>query len=169
MTAARVLRVAVASNITGTTLADYTFSSWVYPKEDSVARLFQSLLGMAREFDDGLVQFVSFQLPTAVARSMAPGAEYENLNVALTMANDIIASVFYQIRAEEPPAIEKQIPSIQSLAQRVLDAFSADHLDFYLSIRAQLDEAFQTNEPLPADISDRFAAFVEKIPALVDA
>jgi hypothetical protein len=169
MTEAHVLRVTVSSNITGTTLADYAFSRWVYPKEDAVARLFQSLLGMAREFDDGVVQFVSFQLPTAATRSVGPGADYDNLNVAVAMANDIIASVFYQIRADEPPAIEKQIPSIQGLAHRVLEAFSADHLEFYLSIRAQLDEAFQTNEPLEPDVIERFAAFVDKIPALVGA
>ena len=166
----QILRIVIASNISGTVLADYTLPEWTYIKEDkAIARLFQTLMSIPKEFDNETLKQVSFKVSEdtipQVSRHSNAGTQNLNLNLAMTMKNDIIVGLFYSVEDED------QIPllysTFQSLTDQLYEKFAKDHLEFYLSIRAELEKAFQLSEDLPVEINRRFATFVDKIPELL--
>jgi hypothetical protein len=164
-----ILRVVIASNISSTVLTDFVLPEWVYLREEkSVANLFRSLLSVAKEFDEGIVHYVSFQVAPAAHSPPRPGvsAESVDLNLALTMSDDVIVGVFYKALVEES-VTDRQNSYVEDLAQKIFQAFTAEHLAFYRSLRSTLEQAFQKSEELPREIRSKFASFSEKIPGLL--
>ncbi|KAH0791523.1 hypothetical protein GPJ56_004581 [Histomonas meleagridis] len=126
-------------------------------------------MSIPKEFDNESLRQVSFKVGEEsmpqVSRHSNAGIQNTNLNLAMTMKNDIIVGLFYSVEDEDQ--IPKLYSTFQSLTEQLYEKFAEDHLDFYLSIRAELEKAFQLSEDLPVEINRRFATFVDKIPALL--
>lgn len=171
MSNVEILRVVVVSNISGTVLTDYATEDWTYNKEDkAIGSLFRTLVAIAKDFDEGIVHFVSFKMPASTNPAQSRrgcNSEPVNLNLALTMKNAIITGVFYKVKGDDSRVVENENPWVEGVANKIYEAFAADHLDFYCSIKPALEEAFQKSEDLPQEMSDRFAAFSDKIPGII--
>jgi hypothetical protein len=165
-----IVRVVVASNITNAVLVDHILPEWIYLREvKGIGHLFRTLLTVAKEFDDGFINYIAFQPPTqsygSPSRRHIP-EDTMDLNLCLTLTNDVVVGIFYQVPGEEG-VTENINDYIRSIAERVSAAFELDHGHYYTSIRGYLEEAFQHNEELAPDIVDRFAIFGTKIPLLI--
>ena len=167
-----IKRVVVASNISGTVLTDYITPNYQCTKNDrNLASFFQSIAAIAKEFDDGELQLVSFG-PTGSNSSSSPllgGSNDGNLNVALFMENDIISGILYTVESDDVP--QDQRTKMSKLARNIHSAFCSDHLDFYQKeeVHKELNNAFQNSEDLPPALKDRFASFVVKIPGIINS
>ncbi|KAH0788910.1 hypothetical protein GPJ56_007205 [Histomonas meleagridis] len=134
----QILRIVIASNISGTVLADYALPEWTYIKEDkAIARLFQTLMSIPKEFDNESLRQVSFKVGEEsmpqVSRHSNAGIQNTNLNLAMTMKNDIIVGLFYSVEDEDQ--IPNYISTFQSLTRTVhYEKFAEDQYLFYLSI-----------------------------------
>ena len=170
-----IKRAVIASNITGTVLAEYILQGYHVIKNDrAIVSLFQTLALIAKEFDDGELQLVSFgptsghssspMSSTSISLPQGP----ESLNLALFMENGIIAGILYSYKGDDVP--QEYCDELNTLTKKLHKAFSDDHLDFYLSkkVQEQLNTAFQLSEEIPADVKDRFASFTNKIPRIID-
>ncbi|KAK8857873.1 hypothetical protein M9Y10_012969 [Tritrichomonas musculus] len=173
-----IKRVVVASNISGTVLTDYITPGYQCTKNDrNLASFFQSIAAIAKEFDNGELQLVSFGQNGFGSSSGSPLSggpsnqqiEPGNLNLALFMENDIIAGILYT--DEDDDVSPENREKINQLTRNIHTAFSNDHLEFYKTkeVHEELNNAFQNSEDLPPKIKDRFASFVNKIPGIINS
>ena len=173
-----IKRVAVVSNISGTVLTDYITPGYQCTKNDRLlAQLFQTIASIAKEFDNGELQLVSFGQNGGGSNGSSPllsGSGNQqlslgNLNLGLFMESDVISGILYTIDSDDVPQEERDI--INSLTKNVHTAFCDDHLEFYQTkeVHDQLNKAFQNSEDLPPKLKNRFASFVDKIPGIINS
>lgn len=168
-----ILRVAVASNISGTVLTDYPLKDWTFNAEEksTLARLFQTLVSIPKEFPNEELQQVSFNVESRsgarrVSNSETTGAP--NLNLAIIMKRDVIVGVFYDVADESE--IPKLYEYFHSLVKRIYSEFEADHMEYYESpkIKHELEKAFQESKDLSVESNTRFQGFAEKIKQILN-
>lgn len=164
----KVLRVVISSNVSGSVLAEKSID-WKYVTEHvTIAKLCQVLLQLATEFDDGTVQFASFEPQdndTHASRLTAQNSETKYLNLGLLLKDDIITAVFYKINADK--RVPEHAEFITQISQKIHSAFAAKHLSLHTSLRSTLEKIIQEKATMPADAAQQFASFSEEIPALI--
>lgn len=173
-----IKRVAVVSNTSGTVLTDYITPGYHCTKNDRLlAQLFQTIASIAKEFDNGELQLVSFGQNGSGSNGSSPllgGSTNQqlslaNLNLALFMENDVISGILYTIESDDVP--QEQRDFINNLTRNVHKGFCNDHLEYYKTkeVLDELNKAFQNSEDLPPKLKNRFASFVDKIPGIINS
>ena len=164
-----VLRVVVVCNVSGTLLADYAKPEWTFNREDkAIGSLVRSLLSIAKEFDDGIVHFVSFKIPAESQSKQSSANGPPSLNLAVTLKNDVVTGIFYRVNGSDSKLVESQNARVEQVANQIYEGFAAEHLQYYNSIKPQLEEAFQKSEEVPPEKLERLSAFADKIPSFID-
>ena len=131
-----ILRVVISSNISGSVLCDKSLN-WPYINEHfTVAKLCQVLLQLATEFDDGTVQYASFDLPDSgdgaqSSKITSQNSETKYLNLGLSLKDDIITALFYKINVDKRTESHKDY--IKNMSKKIAQAFSAKHLQRHQS------------------------------------
>ncbi|OHT10485.1 hypothetical protein TRFO_20146 [Tritrichomonas foetus] len=172
-----IQRVVVASNISGTVLADYKTPGFSMPHEDqTLASFFRSMMAMAKEFDNGELQLVSFGSPSQPNVSPLINSSNSTVqqparstNLALFMDHDVIVGILYTVLGDD--VLPSHREKLNKLTRKLYSGFAEDHLDFYLKedVRKKLDYAFQHSVELPKALQDRFSSFSKKIPPILEA
>ncbi|EAY06955.1 hypothetical protein TVAG_099950 [Trichomonas vaginalis G3] len=165
----KILRVVISSNISGTVLAEKSID-WRYTTEHvTIAKLCQVLLQLSTEFDDGTVQFASFEPqenePPASSRLASQNSETRYLNLGLLLKDDIITAVFYKINADKRQP--EHADFISQVSQKIHAAFAAKHLKLHQSLRETLEKIVQEKATMPPDAAAQFASFSDEIPSFV--
>lgn len=165
----KVLRVVISSNISGSVLAEKSID-WKYVTEHvTISKLCQVLLQLATEFDDGTVQFASFEPQDndspPPSRLSSQNSETKYLNLGLLLKDDIITAVFYKINADKRQP--EHADFISQISQKIHSAFAAKHLQLHTSLRSTLEKIIQEKATMPPDAAQQFASFSEEIPSLI--
>ena len=165
-----ILRVVISSNISGSVLCDKTLN-WPFVYEHfTIAKLCQVLLQIATEFDDGKVQFASFELPDQGGGQQNPRLSNQNsetryLNLGLLLKDDIITALFYKINVDK--RTDKHQKYIDMVSSKIADAFAQKHLALHKSLRETLENMVKETATMPPDAVETFQSFAHEIPALV--
>jgi len=165
-----ILRVVISSNISGSLLCEKLFR-WTYTNEQVVvSKLCQVLIQIAVEFDDGGVQFASFEIPDTGKSPVSESRsaiydESRNLNLALSIKDDIITAIFYVIHAEK--RLESHGEYIENKSHMISQDFCNKYSEFHQSKRSILEGIAKEEIPMPQDMSSRFAEFSDTITQLV--
>ena len=159
------LRVVVASNISGTVLTDYPLKDWTFNIEEksTLARLFQTLVSIPKEFPNETLQQVSFKVDEKSSARRGSNVESTpNLNLAIFMKRDVIIGIFYDVAEENE--IPKLYDYFQSLAKRIYKEFKIDHMEYYESpkIKHELEKAFQESKDLSVESNTRFQGLLRR-------
>ena len=169
---AQILRVVIVCNASGILLAEYVKPEWTFLREDkAIGSLLRSLISLAKEFDEGIVHYVSFKSPSESPLAQSRRASTSgpmNLNLALTLKNDVITGVFYRVLATDAKVVEAENAGIEAVATKILDEFAREHQEYYVSIKPVLEEAFHKSEDPPPGVLDRLLAYAGKIPGMID-
>ena len=165
-----ILRVVISSNISGSVLCDKTLN-WPFVYEHfTVAKLCQVLLQLAAEFDDGTVQFASFELPDTDGapqsqKLISQNSEKRYLNLGLYLKDDIITALFYKINVDK--RTEAHGKYITDLSHKISEAFAAKHLALHRSLKETLENMVKERATMPEDAAQKFQSFAEEIPGLI--
>lgn len=165
-----ILRVVIVSDISGTVLADYTTGEWQMTREEkAIGGFLRSLAGLAKDFDEGVIRFVSFRSESSSQTPPNPtGIEPPSLSLAITTpSNDVITGVFYKATVPGSRVSEVGSPWVGTIADRVQREFRTEHGTLLDANRRTLDECFQNSSDLPENLAVQFASFVEKVPRLI--
>lgn len=165
-----ILRVVISSNISGSVLCDKALN-WPFVNEHStISKLCQVLLQISTDFDDGSVQFASFELPDSGSSNSNThlanqNSETKYLNLGLKMHDDIITAIFYKINVDKRTEAHTQYISKKS--DMISSAFAQKHLKLHQSLRETLENMVKERATMPDDAAATFQSFADEIPHLV--
>ena len=165
-----ILRVVISSNISGSVLCDNPIN-WNFTNEQVViAKLCQVLIQLATEFDDGIIQFASFNIPeeekSQILLGVPNSGERNLLHLGLQLKDDIITAVFYKILVDK--RIDQHNQFISTISTNISNSFLTQFSQLHQSIRPILESIAKEEKSMPLEYSQQFTNFNNEILNLIN-